>query len=122
MGRHLGSIRPGLTPETSCVDTPQKHSRADDSRIETMDGTDAVAWGSLAAAGLSAVAAVGAWRAARKAGSAAEALTSVEASRRHDELTPQFSLRVGLLNPGGTIAALVLELDGPIPLKGLESL
>lgn len=87
-----------------------------------MDSTDVSTVVSAGAAVFSAAAAFGAWRAGSQAGGAAQALTKIETARRWQELTPQFSWQLGLLNKGGTAVRLVLELDGPLALRQLESL
>lgn len=64
-----------------------------------------------------------AWRAAKSSSDAASELTVLEAGRRHDELTPRFTVKVESFNPGDTQHyRLTLGLDGPIALSRVDSM
>lgn len=91
-------------------------------RLGAVDSIQAATVVSSTAAVFSAAAAFGAWRAGAKAGRAAETLTSIEAKRRWQELTPEFSTQLRRINVGGPVVKLVLELDGPLALQQLDSL
>ncbi|MCW2780634.1 MAG: hypothetical protein JWR35_1083, partial [Marmoricola sp.] len=86
--------------------------------------SDVVAtWVAAVATLASAVAATMAWRAAASSANASGELTALEAARRHDELTPQFTARIEPLNPGDTAHyQLTLGLDGPVALKELQEM
>lgn len=68
---------------------------------------------------IAAIAAVGAWLAARRSGRAADALTRIEARRWHAELTPKFKITCRV---SGEHAALRIELVGPPGLDRLDRL
>jgi hypothetical protein len=92
-------------------------------RIVRVTSETIAAWISTTAAIATAGAACMAWMAARASSGAARDLTALEAARRHEELTPTFSVRVEPFNPGDVHRyRLVLELDGPLALEGLETL
>lgn len=86
------------------------------------EATFVVAAISASAAVASAVAAGGAWRAAWRSGRSTEALISIEAARRWQELMPTFDLRLAPVSPGATFVHLDLELLQPVALQQLESL
>jgi hypothetical protein len=61
--------------------------------------------------------------AAKAAADATRELTSLEAARRHDELTPEFTVTVAPFNPGDTQNyRLTIGLDGPVALVRLHSI
>ena len=62
-------------------------------------------------AGLSAVAAVGSWRAARRANKTAETVARIERDRRHEERRPQFDLTLEARGPQHSM--LNVHLAGP---------
>lgn len=70
---------------------------------------------------VSAVAAVGAWRAARQSSVATETLAGIERDRWHTELTPRFDVRATRV-PGGDRATLTVTLTGPPGLDSLDEL
>jgi hypothetical protein len=71
----------------------------------------------------SAVAAGMAWKAAKASSDAAGELTALEAARRHDELTPKFTMKIEPFNPGDTQHyRLTLGLDGPVALIRIDSM
>ncbi|MBF4164011.1 hypothetical protein [Nocardioides acrostichi] len=74
------------------------------------------------AAVMSAAAAAGSWRAARKASLATQSLGDIEAARRHQELMPEFALRLSEVAEGGKFKHLEVELLGPIALQRLKAL
>lgn len=74
---------------------------------------------SLSAAVLSAIAAVGAWMAARRSNSTADAVASIERDRWHADLTPQFQITARRLGPGTGRASLHITLAGPAGLPHL---
>jgi len=81
-------------------------------------------WASVIAgttAVFSAVATGGAWLAARRANSTAEAVARIERDRWHADLTPQFRVT---LEPkrGGDAADLIVHLAGPFPLHRLDEI
>lgn len=73
---------------------------------------------SLSAAALSAVAAVGAWLAARRSNTTAEAVARIERDRWHADLTPQFEVTVARAE--GDRATLDVQLVGPLSLRRLD--
>ncbi|SEC88780.1 hypothetical protein SAMN05216489_01884 [Streptomyces sp. 3213] len=80
-------------------------------------------WSSIIAgttAVFSAIATGGAWLAARRANSTAEAVARIERERWHAELTPQF--RVTLERGDGDRATLSVHLAGPLPLHHLDEI
>ena len=73
----------------------------------------------LVAVGLvTAVAAVGAWRAARSSSQASAAMTAIERRRWHADLTPQFEVRCRVMS--GERAKLGVALVGPAALDRLD--
>ncbi|MEW2578325.1 hypothetical protein [Streptomyces syringium] len=73
---------------------------------------------STSAAALSAVAAVGAWVAARRANATANVVASIERERWHADLTPQFSITIERAE--GDRSTLDVQLIGPLPLGHLD--
>lgn len=73
---------------------------------------------SVSAATLSAVAAVGAWKAAHRSNATADAVASIEHKRWHAELTPLFDITIKRAE--GNRAILDVQLIGPLPLSRLE--
>lgn len=73
---------------------------------------------SFSAAALSAVAAVGSWKAARRANSTANAVANIERDRWHADLAPQFSITIERAE--GDRATLDVQLVGPLPLHHLD--
>lgn len=73
---------------------------------------------SFSAAGLSAVAAVGAWMAARRSNATADSVAAIERERWHADLTPIFDLKIKGLE--GDRATLDVQLIGPYPLQNLD--
>jgi hypothetical protein len=79
-------------------------------------------WASIIAgttAVFSAVATGGAWMAARRANSTAEAVARIERDRWHADLTPQFRVT---LEPKRDAADLIVHLTGPFPLHHLDEI
>ncbi|REF00311.1 hypothetical protein [Thermomonospora umbrina] len=75
----------------------------------------------VAAAGFSAVAAWGAWLAAKRATSASMAMTGIEIERRHGELTPEFRITLEADRYGTPRRAnLRVDLIGPPGLDHLD--
>jgi hypothetical protein len=90
--------------------------------IVPMSSEVAVSWVATVATLGSAVAAVMAWKAAKSSAKATGELTDLEAARRHDELTPEFTAKVEAFNPGDPMHyRLTLGLDGPVALIRLEA-
>lgn len=82
-----------------------------------------ISWGnvaSLCAAGLSAVAAAGAWLAAHRSANTADTVARIEQDRWHADLLPQFVLSLGPLE--GDRGTLHVHLDGPLPLCRLDEI
>ncbi|WP_405673298.1 hypothetical protein [Streptomyces sp. NBC_01530] len=82
-----------------------------------------IPWGAIASfvtAALSAVAAAGSWKAARRANATADAVALIERERWHADLTPQFDL--DLLESGNGQAMLVVHLSGPDALRQLDEI
>lgn len=82
-----------------------------------------IPWGDIATfstAGFSAVAAGGAWFAARRANRTANAVARIEKERWHAELTPRFEL--DLAETGNGQALLDIHLAGPDALGHLDSI
>ncbi|MYX67339.1 hypothetical protein K388_05606 [Streptomyces sp. KhCrAH-43] len=82
-----------------------------------------IPWGDIATfstAGLSAVAAAGAWFAAHRANRTADTVARIEEQRWHAELTPQFSFE--LMETGNGQALLDVHLEGPDFLGHLDSI
>lgn len=80
-------------------------------------------WASIIAgttAVFSAVATGGAWMAARRANSTADAVARIERDRWHADLTPQF--RVTIERTEGDRATLSVHLAGPLPLHHLDEI
>ncbi|MGV9243588.1 hypothetical protein [Streptomyces sp. NPDC003710] len=80
-------------------------------------------WASIIAgttAVFSAVATGGAWMAARRANSTADAVARIERERWHADLTPQF--RVTLDRTSDRTATLSVHLAGPLPLGQLDEI
>jgi hypothetical protein len=78
-------------------------------------------WASIIAgstAVFSAVATGGAWLAARRANSTADAVARIERDRWHADLLPQFSVRIE--RSEGDRATLSVRLVGPLPLCHLD--
>jgi hypothetical protein len=73
---------------------------------------------SISAAGLSAVAALGAWRAARRSSATAAAVAAIEHERWHAELTPEFVIT--FKRGEGDRGMLDVQLVGPLPLRFLD--
>ncbi|TVL89725.1 hypothetical protein [Streptomyces sp. SAJ15] len=74
----------------------------------------------LCAASLSAAAAAGSWVAAHKANKTAEVVASIEQSRWHADLTPQFAITIEHDEDGR--AALNVQLVGPLALRHLNEI
>ncbi|WP_406303809.1 hypothetical protein OHA61_17515 [Streptomyces sp. NBC_00885] len=74
---------------------------------------------STSAAALSAVAAVGAWKAATRSNSTAERVEAIERDRWHADLLPQFDIRIERIE--GDRATLDVQLTGPLPLCSLDN-
>lgn len=73
---------------------------------------------SVAAAGFSAWAARKSALAAEAANRASSEMAAIESARRHQELTPELTVRIEPLNPGDLRTfKLFLGLDGPIALR-----
>ncbi|MEV7035687.1 hypothetical protein AB0N99_36345 [Streptomyces sp. NPDC093272] len=82
-----------------------------------------ISWGnaaSLSAAGLSAVAAAGAWLAAHRSANTADAVARIEQDRWHADLLPQFNITLGPMQ--GDHATLGVHLAGPLPLCRLDEI
>ena len=82
-----------------------------------------IPWSSIIAgttAVFSAGAAVGAWLAARRSNTTAEAVARIERERWHAELTPQFDL--DLIDTGNSQALLRVHLSGPDALHHLDEI
>ncbi|MCX4450730.1 hypothetical protein [Streptomyces sp. NBC_01789] len=82
-----------------------------------------IPWGDIATfgtAGLSAVAAAGAWFAAHRANRTADTVARIEKERWHADLTPQFKL--DLAEVGNGQALLDVHLSGPDALGHLDSI
>ncbi|MGW4759398.1 hypothetical protein [Streptomyces chartreusis] len=80
-----------------------------------------VPWASIIAgttAVFSAVATGGAWLAARRANSTADAVARIERERWHADLTPQFNVTIE--RGDGDRATLSVHLAGPLPLDHLD--
>lgn len=80
-----------------------------------------IPWGAIGAfstATLGAVAATGAWFAARRSAETAEALARIERDRRHEERRPQFELSLG--GPYREHSTLNVHLAGPDELDEVE--
>ncbi|WP_367324742.1 hypothetical protein [Streptomyces sp. HUAS ZL42] len=80
-------------------------------------------WASIIAgstAVFSAVATGGAWLAARRANSTAEAVARIERERWHADLTPQFNVTIE--RGDGDRATLSVHLAGPLPLGYLDEI
>lgn len=74
---------------------------------------------SFSAAALSAVAAAGAWMAARRSNATADAVAAIERDRWHADLTPEFEITLG--RSEGDRRTLDVQLVGPLPLRRLDS-
>lgn len=72
----------------------------------------------LAATTTAALAAVGSWRAAKKANNVAHIITGIEVRRHHTELTPRFEIRSS--TGSGETVELWLKLVGPIGIDRLD--
>ena len=72
----------------------------------------AIAIIAAAATVAAAVAAVGSWSAARKANQSASSMAAIEHDRRHDELTPEFSITCMVRETAGRWADLRVALTG----------
>ena len=68
---------------------------------------------SFSAAALSAVAAVGAWMAAKRSNITADSVAKIESDRWHAELLPKFDVRIERIE--GDRATLDVQLVGPLP-------
>jgi hypothetical protein len=82
-----------------------------------------VPWASIIAgttAVFSAAATGGAWLAARRANTTAEAVARIETARWHADLTPE--LRVTMERAGDGLATLSVHLAGPLPLGRLDEI
>lgn len=80
-----------------------------------------IPWGDIATfstAGLSAVAAAGAWFAANRSSKTADTVARIEEQRWHADLTPQFDIE--LLETGNGQALLMVHLNGPDALRHLD--
>ncbi|WP_069770427.1 hypothetical protein [Streptomyces sp. LUP30] len=75
---------------------------------------------SLSTAGLSTVAAFGAWFAARRSGRTADTVARIEQDRWHADLLPQFDLSIE--DREGDRATLRVRLIGPLPLCHLDEI
>lgn len=73
---------------------------------------------SISAAALSAVAAVGAWKAAHRSNATADAVASIEQKRWQADLTPMFDVKIK--RSDGSRATLDVQLIGPLPLGSLD--
>lgn len=73
---------------------------------------------SFLTAGLSTGAAVGSWRAAKRANATADSVARIEQERWHADLTPQFEL--SLTETGNGQALLNVHLSGPDALRRLD--
>lgn len=73
---------------------------------------------SFSAAALSAVAAAGSWKAARRANATADSVAGIERERWHADLTPQFRIAIEQSDSGH--AKLDVQLVGPLPLHHLD--
>ena len=73
---------------------------------------------SFSAAALSAVAAVGAWMAAKRSNITADSVAKIESDRWHAELLPKFDVRIERIE--GDRATLDVQLVGPLPLCRLD--
>ena len=78
--------------------------------------------GTLAAAGIAAVAAWLSRSSAQEANAAAKALTLIEQGRRHSELTPRFQVIARPANPGIEALTLRIMLMGPPGLDHVNGL
>ena len=76
--------------------------------------------GAVSTAGLGAAATWGAWMAARKSSSTADAVARIERDRWHAELTPQFDITIE--RGEGERATLNVRLAGPVPLRHLDQI
>jgi hypothetical protein len=82
-----------------------------------------IPWGAIASfstAGLSVVAAFGAWRAAHRSAETADAVARIEQDRWHADLLPQFDITFGPFE--GDRATLSVHLQGPVPLCQLDEI
>ena len=82
--------------------------------------TLAIAILGVVATAIAAVAAVGSWLAAKKANAAAQAMTAIEAARRHEELQPQITIECRRQPGQADRALLYLTLKGPPALDRLD--
>lgn len=82
-----------------------------------------IPWGNVASfstAGLSTVAAFGAWFAARRSGRTADTVARIEQDRWHADLLPQFNISIE--DREGDRATLSVRLAGPLPLCHLDEI
>lgn len=82
-----------------------------------------IPWGDVAsfsAAGLSTVAALGAWFAAHRSGRTADTVARIEQDRWHADLLPQFDISIE--DREGDRATLSVRLAGPVPLCHLDEI
>ena len=82
-----------------------------------------IPWSSIVGgvtAAFSAVAGVGAWMAARRANTTADAVARIEKERWHAELLPQFNIAIEGLE--GDRATLSVHLAGPLSLHHLDEI
>ena len=82
-----------------------------------------IPWGDIATfstAALSAVAAVGAWRAAHRSAETSKTVARIEQDRWHADLLPQFDIAIE--RGEGDRATLSVRLAGPVPLCHLDEI
>lgn len=86
-----------------------------------------IPWGDIATfttAALSAVAAVGAWRAAHRSADTADTVARIEENRWHADLLPQFDVSIEEVagDQEGARSTLSVRLVGPLPLCHLDEI